>query len=90
MPAPEHDGFLRCFGCEWHNSKMSEEIAAHGFVFGILPADHYFDPGNDANAALLIARQFLRRRREAIKKIEQDVAIDERLQRLSARAPFIA
>jgi len=41
---------------------------------------HYLNPRNDANAALAVARNFPGRRSVAIQEIEQNVAVQQRVQ----------
>src|SRR6266498_709379 len=60
---------------------MSKKSAARTFVCLRFCARQQFHPRNDADAALAVARNFTGRRSMTIEEIEQNVAVDQGIQR---------
>ena len=59
---------------------MSKESPTYVLIRMCSRAGHHLHPGNDADAALVIARDFTSRRSVAVQKIEQNVAVQQRVQ----------
>jgi hypothetical protein len=84
---PQLNRFLRYLCRQCHNAKMSKEFPTYILIRMCSRASHHLHPRNDADAAVAIARDFLSRRSVAVQKIEQNVAVQQRVQlRKSSRA----
>ena len=66
---------------------MSKESPTYILIRVCSRAGHHFHPRNDADAALAIARDFPSRRSVAVQKIEQNVAVQQRIQLRRPHSP---
>lgn len=77
---PQLNRFLSYLCGQWHSAKMSKESPTYVLIRMCSRAGHHLHPRNDADAALAIARYFPSRRSVAVQKIQQNVAVQQRVQ----------
>jgi hypothetical protein len=65
---------------ERQDFKVTKEPAPRRFIFRRSRTRHHLHPGDDADKTSTIPAQFLCSRGEAIQEIQQNVAVDERVQ----------
>jgi len=80
MGVPQSYCLLRHNLCERQDFKVTKESAPRRFILRRSRTCHHFHPGDDADKASAIPAQFLCSRGEAIQEIQQNVAVDERVQ----------